>query len=145
MAELKLTGPLDFHGIIKLQPNGGKVLVGGAEVLVELPPSPGNQHGEAPPFVFPPPPAAPLDPPPGKRVVVLCSLNKTVTANGKNLVTQGMAMQGEIPTWPGMVMPSQNNTGPSKVSVNQIAVNVVQDQATIFPSGAPAPLTASGQ
>jgi hypothetical protein len=52
-------------------------------------------------------------------------------------------MQGSTPTWPGMVLPSQGNTGP--VTVNRIPMNVVGDQAVIFPSGGTASLGTSGQ
>jgi hypothetical protein len=55
----------------------------------------------------------------------------------------GVAMQGNIPSWPGMVLPSAGNTGP--VMVNFMPINVVNDQAMIFPSGGAASLSTSGQ
>jgi hypothetical protein len=140
MADLVLSGLLDFHGMLTLQASGGKVKVESQEVLVELPSS--DSHGLAPPVILPPPPAAPITTAP--EVVVLSSLNKTVKAGEKAIVTQGMVIQGSPRIWPGMVLPSQNNTGP--VTVNHIPINVLGDQAIIFPSGGSANLTTkSGQ
>src|SRR5262245_25378773 len=114
MANLQLTGPLNFVGNLTLAAaGGGKVTVAGLEVLVEVPP--GVTHGTAPPVILPPPPAAPVDPASG--VGVINSFNKTVKVGTKPIVTQGMVMQGGVPTWPGMVLPSQNNTGPAAVTV----------------------------
>jgi hypothetical protein len=140
MADLVLKGRLDFRGNLTLQgASGGKVKVESSEVLVEL--QLPQSHGDAPPVIMPPPPAAPADT--GSAVVILNSFNKTVKAGGKAIVTQGMVMQGSGPLWPGMVLPTQGNSGP--VSVNSIPMNVVGDQAIIFPSGGAASLTASGQ
>ena len=66
------------------------------------------------------------------------SLNKTVTAGGKAIVTQGMCLQGDM--WPGFVM-----RGSGTVTINHIPMNVQNEQATIFPSGAPATFSNSGQ
>ena len=143
MADLVLKGKLNLMGDLTLKPPaGGKVKVEALEALVEVPPG-GTPHStSATPVIMPPPPAAPI--PPDARVWIINSFNKTVKAGTANLVTQGMVMQGGngTPMWPGMVMPSAGNP---TVTVNNIPVNVVNDQATIFPSGAPAPLTASGQ
>jgi hypothetical protein len=139
MADLLLKGMLNFQGNLTLQPSGGKVLVDTREVLVEL--QPPQTHGTAPSVILPPLPASPIDPGPG--VVILSSLNKTVKAGTSPIVTQGMVMQGNTPTWPGMVLPSQGNSGP--VTVNHIPMNVLNDQAVIFPSGGMATLTSSGQ
>lgn len=139
MADLVLKGMLDFRGNLTLKASGGKVKVGGAEVLVEL--TPGSKHGMAPPVIMPPPPASPADP--GTNVVIINSLNKTVMAGGKPIVTMGMAMQGNNPMWPGMVLPSMGNT--TMVTVNRIAMNVVGDKAIIFPSGGSASFDTSGQ
>ncbi len=56
MADLKLKGLLNLVGNLKLNPQGGKVLIGdaGLEALVE------NAAGQAaPPVLIPPPPASP--------------------------------------------------------------------------------------
>jgi hypothetical protein len=67
-----------------------------------------------------------------------------VTANGKNIVTQGMCAQGNpgTATWPGMVQPSSLNP---TVKVNNIPINVVGDMGTILPTGAPVIFTTSRQ
>jgi len=133
MGGLKLTGPLNLMGNLTLK---DKVFAGGVEVLVE-----GNNLGNAPPVILPPPPASPSDP--ALQVSILASFNKTVKAGTKCIVAQGMVMQGSVPTWPGMMLPSQNNTSP--VSANGIPMNVVGDQAVIFPSGGSASFSQSGQ
>ena len=131
MANLDLSGTLDLGGMLDLTgESGGKVTVNNVEALVE------QAAGQAPPFIFPPPPASPIAP--GPDVKVLSSLNKTVTAGGKAIVTQGIAMQAN--TWPGMVM-----RGSGTVTVNQIPINVMGEQAQIFPSGGSGVLNQSGQ
>ena len=137
MADLKLKGLLNLMGNLKLNPQGGKVLIGdaGLEALVE------NAAGRAaPPVLIPPPPASPSDP--GTGVKVISSYNKTVTAAGKNIVALGIVMQGNAPSWPGMMLPSVGNP---TVTINHMAINVVNDQATIFPSGGVGTFTQSGQ
>lgn len=150
MAGLKLTGPLNLMGILTLNASGGVVTAGGNEVLVESSPTAGPTHSSsAPPVILPPPPAPPTDT--GTTVWVVSSFNKTVqiktTAFGpRPIIALGMVMQGNIPMWPGMVLPSQKNAQPKAVSVNGVSANVTQDQAMIFPTGAPAMLNAkSGQ
>ena len=149
MADLTLKGILNLKGMLTLKPSsGGKLKIGnaGLEALVEVLPSGPPQCSGAPPVILPPPPASPLQPQP--TVWIVNSFNKTVTvqtATGtKPLVAQGMAMQGQsgAPAWPGMVLPSAGNP---TVTVNSIPVNVVNDQAVIFPSGGSAVFTASGQ
>lgn len=143
MADLTLKGRLNLMGNLTLKASGGgKVKVGSLEVLVELI-APGDpNHGIAPPVILPPPPTSPTDP--GPKVWVINSFNKTVKIGTKPIVTQGLVIQGNIPSWPGMVLPSQGNTGP--VTVNHIPMNVLNDQAVIFPSGGTAMLNAkSGQ
>jgi hypothetical protein len=145
MADLVLKGLLDLQGTLTLEgASGGKVKIGdaGLEALVEVLPGAPPQCSGAPPVILPPPPASPLQPQP--TVWIVSSFNKTVTAGTKPLVTQGMAMQGQAgaPAWPGMVLPSAGNPG---VTVNGIPVNVVNDQAVIFPSGGSAAFTSSGQ
>jgi len=139
MADLVLKGKLELHGLLTLKASGGKVKVDANEALVEL--TPGQQHGTAPPVIMPPPPASPLDT--GPNVVIINSFNKTVKAGTKAVVTQGILMQGNTPTWPGMVLPSQNNSGP--VTINHIPINVVGDQGVVFPSGGSANFNTSGQ
>ncbi len=137
MAKLTLKGRLNLVGSLKLNRNGGKVLIGaaGLEALVE-----GAEGQAAPPVLIPPPPAAPSDP--GLKVKVISSFNKTVTATGKNIVAQGIVMQGNNPTWPGTMLPSVGNP---TVTINGMAINVQNDQATIFPSGGVGMFTQSGQ
>lgn len=131
MADLELKGTLDFRGMVTLKASGGKVKAGGTEVLVE------QVSGQAAaPVLLPPPPASPATT--SLDVSVISSLNKTVTAGGKSIVTQGMCLQGNI--WPGFVL-----RGSSTVTVNSIPMNVVGEKATIFPSGASAVFNSSGQ
>ena len=134
MANLDLKGTLDFRGMLTLTgASGGIVTINGVEILVE------QAQGMAPPYIFPPPPAAPVDS--GTSVRIVSSLNKTVKAGAKPIVTQGMVLQGNNPTWPGFV-----SRGSATVTVNQIPMNVVGDQASIFPSGATAQFASeSGQ
>lgn len=142
MGDLQLSGLLDLSGDLGLAADGGKVTIAGLEVLVELTPTARPAHGSGGvPVILPPPPAAPLDV--GVFVNVINSFNKTVKIGGKAVVAQGMAMQGNSPMWPGMVLPSIGNTGP--VTANHLPINVANDQAVIFPSGAPAMLDKSGQ
>lgn len=138
MADLTLKGTLTLLGNLRLNPDGGRVLIGdaGLAALVE------EASGQAaPPVIQPPPPASPVEP--GPEVKVISSFNKTVTAHGKNLVALGIVMQGSTPTWPGMMLPSVGNTGP--VTINGVPINVVNDQATIFPSGGVGTFTTSAQ
>jgi hypothetical protein len=137
MGDLKLAGPLNLMGTLTLK---DKVFANNIEVLVE-----GNNLGTAPPVILPPPPAPPSDPAP--QVSILASFNKSVKAGTNFIVAQGMVMQGIVPTpkWPGMMLPSQGNTSPSLVSANGLPVNVVGDQAVIFPSGGSASFNQSGQ
>jgi uncharacterized Zn-binding protein involved in type VI secretion len=142
MANLELSGRLDLSGNLSLSADGGKVLVGGQEALVELGPTTRPAHcSGAVPVILPPPPASPTDPAP--LLNVINSFNKTVKIAGKPIVALGMVMQGNNPSWPGMVLPSQANTGP--VTCGFIPVNVVGDQAVVFPTGAPAAFGSSGQ
>ena len=145
MANLGLKGTLNLKGMLTLTgASGGKIVVGdGAlEALVEVLPSDPPQCTSAPPVIMPPPPASPTAPQP--TVWIVNSFNKTVKAGMKALVTQGMAMQGAsgAPMWPGMVLPSSGNP---TVTVNNIPINVLNDSATIFPSGGMASFTSSGQ
>jgi hypothetical protein len=143
MADLVLKGILNLKGMLTLKGNGGKVKVGAAgfEALVEVLPS-GAAQGNAPPVLLPPPPASPTQPQP--TVWVVNSFNKTVKAGNQNIVAGGMAMQGQTgaPMWPGMMQPSSGNP---TVTINNVAINVVNDMAVIFPSGGAATFTSSGQ
>lgn len=143
MPNLTLKGILNLKGMLTLTgASGGKVMVGAVEALVEVLPSGPAQSSAAPPVILPPPPAAPTQPQP--TVWIVNSFNKTVKAGTRPLVAQGMAMQGQsgAPMWPGMVLPSAGNP---TVTVNNVPVNVVGDQAAIFPSGGMAAFSASGQ
>ena len=140
MADLTLEGPLDLMGTLTLEGGGGgKVKVGTKEALVEVLPADPPQCTDASPVLMPPP--APTFPQP--TVWIISSFNQTVKAGTKSLVAMGMAMQGQnAAPWPGMVLPSSNNTS---VTVNSVPVNVVDDMAVIFPSGGTAKFSASGQ
>lgn len=140
MADLNLQGTLNLQGLLRLNPAGGKLTVGRVEALVEVLPTETPHSTSAPPVIQPPPPAAPTDP--GTTVYVINSLNKSVTVGGRNIVTQGMVLQGNVPTWPGMVLPSIQN---ATVTINRIPINVVGDQAMVFPPGGLAVLSNSGQ
>ncbi|MGW5361454.1 hypothetical protein [Actinopolymorpha pittospori] len=135
MPDLELKGPLDLNGNLNLVADGGKVLVNGIEALVE------GAEGTAPVVAIPPPPSAPADS--GTKVVVVSSLGKTVTVNNEALVTTGMVLQGN--TWPGMVLPSTQNTGAAVVNANALPVNVVGDRVAIFPNGGSTTIGQSGQ
>jgi hypothetical protein len=142
MANLDLKGPLTLLGNLTLQASGGgKVTIEGKEILVEVAPGASPAQGTSSPVILPPPPAAPSDPAP--NVNVINSFNKTVKIGSKAVVAQGLVMQGSIPSWPGMMLPSQGNTSP--VTAGGLPVNVVGDQAIIFPSGGSASFSASGQ
>jgi hypothetical protein len=139
MADLTLKGPLNLMGTLTLKPSaGGKVKIESAEALVEVTPGDPPQCSSAPPVMLPPP--APVHPEP--TVWIVNSFNKTVKAGPRNIVALGMAMQGPsgAPIWPGMVLP-----GSSTVTINQVPINVVNDQAVIFPSGGSAQFVGSGQ
>jgi uncharacterized Zn-binding protein involved in type VI secretion len=92
------------------------------------------------PILLPPPPAKPTDD--GTEVQVISSLNQTVKAKGKPIVVAGSkVMQGNVPTWPGMVVP-----GAGTVQVNGAMMSLVTDQAMIdVQPSPPAILTESGQ
>lgn len=137
MMGVNLKGRLDLTGTVVL---GGKVLVGGVEALVVLP-APGTpRHGTAAaPVLVPPPPSPPQDP--GLGVWIIESGNRSVRAGDRALVTSGRCVQGNVPTWPGNVLPSKGNTG---VRAGGAAVCVVGDGGTIT-AGGPVTFTTSGQ
>lgn len=144
MSDIQLTGPLNLVGNLTLTPtNGGKVLVNNAEALIAATPPMDLMQGVGPPVILPPPPASPSDPAP--NIWIVSSFNQTVKTGDRALVAGGLIMQGSVPTWPGMMLPSQVNAGPSAVTVNRIAINVVGDPGIVFPSGGAAMFTASGQ
>ena len=138
MADLNLVGPLDLLGRLDLVGQGGAVLVGGVKAVVE-----GASANSAPPVLIPPPPGTAVNAGPGVKVVK--SLNATITAHGTPIVATGLVLQGNQSTWPGMVTPSQANAAPRAVTANGLPVNVANDTATIFPTGAPVPLTTDNQ
>jgi hypothetical protein len=143
MGDLTLSGNLTLMGNLNLVGDGGLVKVGSAEVLVEgSAPTNGAQGTAAMPVIQPPPPAGPVNP--GTSVNLISSFNKTVKANNQNIVALGIVLQGSPLQWPGMMLPSTNNT--EVVSIAGVPVNVMMDQATIFPSGGVATFDgASGQ
>ena len=145
MADLLLSGVLNFTGTLNLVGDGGGLVkVNNVEVLVEVERGVGPAHGQAPaPVPIPPPPAAPSVLP-GVQVWIFKSFNSTVTAGGKNIVTQGMCAQGNpgMASWPGMVQPSMLN---ALVTINNIPMNVKGDLGITLPTGAPVPFTAHGQ
>ena len=122
--------------------DGGKVKAGEFEVLVEVSKGVGSSQGQGAPVIMPPPPASPIDT--GVDCWVFKSFNATVTAGGKNIITQGMCALGNsgTATWPGMV---QASIGNPTVTINNVQINVQKDMATIFPNGAPAIFSQSGQ
>lgn len=136
------TNGLNFKDAIKLNGNlilkgeEGGVFVDGTPVLVEIFPTDPPQCKTAPPVMLPPPPTGPADS--GQTVWIVNSFNKTVTAKGKPIVALGMVMQGSAPTWPGMML-----QGSSKVTISGVAINVLGDTATIFPSGGSAKMNSS--
>jgi hypothetical protein len=132
MGQLNLTGKLDLVGTLALK---DKVLVNGVQALVE-----GAESPATPSVILPPPPAGPLDP--GTKVTVVASFNKTITASNKAIVTQGMTLQGNNQTWPGMVLPSSAN---QTVTANGAAINVVGDKGITFPNGGQSVFTDSKQ
>jgi hypothetical protein len=142
LGDLVLKGNLNLMLNLRLKGDGGKVLIGAHEALVELTPPGDPEQGTSPaPVLIPPPPAAPADS--GLKVWVVKSFNSTVLADTRPIVALGMVMQGLTPTWPGMMLPSSGNT--ETVTINHLPINVVNDKAILFPNGASAPLTTSGQ
>jgi hypothetical protein len=147
MTDLVLAGRLDLSGRLRLAGSGGKVLADGGsgprEVVVETEPT-GSPQAQAPLVPVPPPPATPSDPGLGVHVVSSFAKLVTIDVTGRPVpaVAQGLVLQGDVPSWPGSVLPSTSNTG---VRVEHVPVNVVGDQVVVFPSGAAVPLTASGQ
>ena len=149
MGDLVLKGNLNLMLNLTLKGEGGKVLIGTNEALVERTPPGDPEQGTSPaPVLIPPPPATPADA--DRKVWVVKSFNSTVMADTRPIVALGMAMQGGLPggapgppTWLGMMLPSSGNT--ETVTINHIPINVVNDKAIIFPNGASAPLATSGQ
>ncbi|WP_373499808.1 hypothetical protein [Desulfococcus sp.] len=143
MGDLVLSGLLNLKGMLTLAGrDGGKVKVDTFEVLVVAQKGAGPSHGQGVPVILPPPPASPIDT--GVDVWIFESLNATVTASGKNIVTQGMCAQGNpgTATWPGMVQASIMNP---TVTINSIPVNVTGDMGLIIATGAPVTFSSSGQ
>lgn len=141
MADITLKGTLNLMGTLTLK--GGKVKVGdaGLEALVQVNGGDPAQCSSAPPVMLPPPPAGPAFPQP--TVWIVSSFNQTVKAETKAIVALGMVMQGQSGApWPGMMLPSSGNP---TVTINHIPINVVNDQAVVFPSGGSAAFTTSGQ
>ncbi|MCP9835699.1 hypothetical protein [Cyanobium sp. La Preciosa 7G6] len=127
MTDLILKGTLNLAGTLNLvASNGGKVKIDAREVLVE------GATGTGVPVILPPPPAAPIDT--GTDVNINQSFNQSVTVGPvkKPVVALGICLQGQTPTWPGMVLPSVNN---STVFINGVRVNVEDDTGVTLPNG----------
>lgn len=137
MGDLTLSGVLNLTGTLNITGDGGKVMVDSNEVLVE---DSSVAHGTGVPVILPPPPSAPIDP--GTDAKIFKSFNATVTADNKSIVTMGLHSQGDAGTWPGMVLPSVTNP---TVTINFLAINVVNDQGITLPNGGPVSYTSSGQ
>lgn len=143
MGDLVLSGLLNLKGSLALAGrDGGKVKVDAVEVLVVAEKGVGPSHGQGVPVILPPPPATPTDT--GTDVWIFESLNTTVTAGGKAIVTQGVCAQGNpgTATWPGVVQASIMNP---TVTINSIPVNVVGDMGLITATAAPVTFSSSGQ
>lgn len=137
MGDLSLAGILNLTGTLNLVGDGGKVLVGGSEALIE---DSGVAHGTGIPVILPPPPASPIDT--GTDASIFKTFNATVTAADKAIVTLGLHLQGDAGTWPGMVLPSVGN---STVTINFLPINVTNDQGITLPNGGPVSYSTSGQ
>ena len=136
MADLILKGSLNLSGTLRLAgAGGGHVKVGDDDVLV----TPGAE-GTGVPVIQPPPPSTPADA--GTKVTIQKSFNESVTAGGKAVVAQGITIQGNSSTWPGMMLPSTKN---ATVQINGIAINVKGDQGITLPNGGTATFNTSGQ
>ena len=146
MTDLLLTGMLNLTGSLKLAANNGKVMAAGKEILVVVGLT-GSSQGNGIPVILPPPPAPkPLDD--GAEVRIIKSFNDSVmvnTSNGyKHAVALGLTMQGDVlKCWPGMILPSTNNT--TMVTINRIAINVKDDTAVTLPNGGTVTFNVSGQ
>jgi hypothetical protein len=139
MGDLVLTGKLNLAGQLDLKGDGGKVKVDANEILV-VQQIPGKSHGTGPPVILPPPPVGPVDA--GPNATIFMSFNATVTINGIAAVATGLHLQGNTPTWPGMVQPSSINTG---VTANNAPINVQNDTGVTLPNGGTVTYDTSGQ
>lgn len=139
MGDITLKGTLNLMGTLTFK--GGKLKVGTQEALVQVSGGDSPQCTSAPPVIIPPPPGVPTFPQP--TVWIISSFNQKVKAETKAIVALGMVMQGQSGApWPGMMLPSSGNP---TVTINHIPINVVNDQAVIFPSGGSAAFSTSGQ
>jgi hypothetical protein len=135
MADLKFTGTLDLSGTLRLSASTGKVKAGDREMLLE------NITATGIPVIQPPPPGTPIDN--GPTVKLKSSFNTSITIGGKNVVAQGITLQGDKEIWPGIVLPSTSN---QTVTINRIPINVLGDQAMTLPNGGSASFSStSGQ
>jgi|688.fasta_scaffold93408_4 hypothetical protein len=126
MTDLILKDTLNLTGWLNLVATGGKVKIEARELLVE------EATGTGVPVILPPPPAGPIDD--GTDVSIRQSFNKTVTVGlaKKPVIALGICLQGRTPTWPGMVLPSVNN---STVRINGVPANVEDDKGVTLPNG----------
>lgn len=135
MSELKLEGMLQLGGDLTLMAT--RVLADGEEILVVAGTSEQAHCSTAAPVLLPP--TAPSDP--GTNVWVNNSFNRTVKIGDKFVVAGGTCVQGNGPTWPGLLLP-----GSSKVLIRGVPVGVAKkDQAIILANGAAVAFDLSGQ
>ena len=133
MTDLTFKGKLKLFGVLKLAADGGKVKVEANDVLVVNPD--GKVQGTGIPVIQPP--TSPIDDVADVKVINSFNSTLTVKVNGedKPVVALGVCIQGgKIPggTWPGMMLPSTQNTG---VLINGVAINVQNDNAITLPNG----------
>lgn len=138
MSDLELGGQLKLVGLLDLKGDGGKVTIDGNEILIKMPP--GSPHGKGAPVILPPPPVGPIDA--GPDATIFISFNATITIDGEVAVAMGLHLQGDIPMWPGMVLPSSNNSG---VKANGLPINVQNDTGITLPNGGTVTYDTSGQ
>lgn len=147
MADLVLSGQLNLKGTLHLVgEDRGKVMIGAGrlEALVEVDKGDGQAHcSDAPQVLIPPQGPGYVDD--GTNVWIYKSFNRTVTANDAKIITQGLCAQGRVglATWPGMVSASIGNQ--EGVTINNVAINVVNDLGITLASGASVTFSNSGQ
>lgn len=125
---LKLKGMLDLKGLLNLEAGGGVVTANEIEVIVQRPPASPPHHGIGIPV--PIVPIAPIDP--GVNTWIFLSFNQTVTISRIPIVTQGLHLQGNVPTWPGMAQRSVVNP---TITIAKVPMLVLGDQGITFPNG----------
>lgn len=125
---LKLKGTLELNGLLNLEAGGGVVTANEVEIIVQRPMGSPPHHGMGIPV--PIVPIAPVDL--GINTWIFLSFNQTVTISRIPIVTQGLHMQGNTPTWPGMAQRSVVN---ATVTIGRVPMLVLGDQGITFPNG----------